>query len=133
LITRKVYRRYHYPISNSNGNMSYDFNFKSFRSNYHNNFITLHFVCVLHSYATAVFIPLGYLPRHWRFVSPRFNTTTRCRNSGNEHWVMSAISLENEDLKRTRADKRWDGKSVQITGAPLFWVVFVFLGTNMPV
>jgi len=42
--------------------MLYDFNFNSFRSNYHNNFMKLHSVCVLHSYVTAVFIPLGYLP-----------------------------------------------------------------------
>jgi len=95
--------------------------------------MALHFVCVLHSYVTAVFIPLGYLPRHWKFVSPRFKTTTRCQNSGNEHQVMSAISLENEDLKCTRADKWRVGKSVQITGARLFWVVFVFPGTITPI
>jgi hypothetical protein len=36
LITRTIYRRYHYPVWNSNCNMSYGFYL--FRSNYHNNF-----------------------------------------------------------------------------------------------
>ena len=82
--------------------------------------MTLHFVCVLHSYVTAVFIPQGYLPRQWRFVSPRCKTTTRCRNSRNEHRVMSAISLESEDLKCTRADKRGVESPYKLPGPDYF-------------
>jgi len=61
LITRTIYRRYHYPITNSNCNMSYDFN--SFRSKYHNKFydatfcMCITFVCDCGLHSSGIFAP----------------------------------------------------------------------------
>jgi hypothetical protein len=99
------FRRYHYPIINSNCYTSYDF---KFNSNYHSDFYDP--ICDRGHHSSEIFAPsLGVccytLQDH----------TTRCRNFGNNQPVTERRTKTSSSQS---ADESWgmEGDPVQITG-----------------